>query len=76
MQHCYSAEISSGLIVVNIDIEHIYIFINLKKQTATHDLRYTLKQGSPNRHPMFGTDAPINVGLRAVQASLMPTSNG
>lgn len=36
-KHCYSTEIDPNLVVVDTDVEHVYIFTSLTKQTTTHD---------------------------------------
>ncbi len=51
MQHCYSAEIDPNLIVVNTDVEHIYIFNDLTKEAVTHDLDDALRQENSGLPP-------------------------
>jgi hypothetical protein len=80
LKHCYSTKIDplkQNLIVVNTDVEHIYIFNYLTANAITHDLNGALDKELRVATLFSGTDAPIiDIGLRAVQANLRPTSTG
>jgi len=54
MKHCYSTEIDplkQNLIVVNTDVEHIYISIDLAKKAVTHNLDDVLETRSSGLPP-------------------------